>query len=71
MCLAIPGKVVELKDGGKTAIVDYGSEKREVDNSLVNAKVGDWVIVQFKTIVNKLSEEEAEEMLTAWKEINR
>lgn len=71
MCLAIPGKVVEIKNNGKTAVIDYGSEKREADNSLVNAKVGDWVIVQFRTVVNKLSEDETKEMLAAWKEINR
>jgi len=69
MCLAIPGKVVEIKDNGKIAIVDYGSEKREADNSLVKAKVGDWVIVQFKVVVERLSEEEARESLKAWNEL--
>ncbi len=68
MCLAIPGKVVELKGKGKVAVVDYGSELREANNSLANAKPGDWVIVQFGTVVEKLSEEEAKEMLSALKE---
>ena len=63
MCLAIPGKVVELKDNGKIAVVDYGSERREADNSLVKAKPGDWVLVQFKMVVEKLSETEAKEVL--------
>ena len=71
MCLAIPGKVVELKDNGKIAVVDYGSERREADNSLVKAKPGDWVLVQFKMVVEKLSETEAKEALRAWKEASQ
>jgi len=68
MCLAIPGKVVELKDEGKTAIVDYGEEKREANNVLMRAKEGEWVLVQQKVVVDLLSEEEAKSSLEAWKE---
>ena len=71
MCLAIPGKVVELKDNGKIAIVDYGSEKRKADNSLVKAKVGEWVLVQFKMVVDKLSEADAKEALKVWKDASQ
>ncbi|MFH1107291.1 MAG: HypC/HybG/HupF family hydrogenase formation chaperone [Candidatus Micrarchaeota archaeon] len=69
MCLAIPGKIVSLKDGGLTAVVDYGAETREANNALQNAKPGEWVLVQFKAVVDVLSEDEAREMLKAWEEI--
>ncbi|MFH1200162.1 MAG: HypC/HybG/HupF family hydrogenase formation chaperone [Candidatus Micrarchaeota archaeon] len=68
MCLAVPGKVVELKDRGLTAIVDYGSEKRPASNAVERAKAGDWVLVQFGAVADTLAEEDAQEMLKGWKE---
>lgn len=56
MCLAVPGKVVEIK--GKKAIIDYSGEKREADCSLMKVKVGDYVIVNNKLIIQVISKEE-------------
>ena len=56
MCLAIPGKVIEAKKG--KAVIDYGKEQRKVDN-IINAKVGDYVIVALGKVAMKISEEEA------------
>jgi hydrogenase maturation factor len=53
MCLAIPGKIIGLKQRGKIAIIDYGKEKREAAN-LIRAKIGDKVIVQHKNVVEKI-----------------
>ncbi|HLD58355.1 MAG TPA: HypC/HybG/HupF family hydrogenase formation chaperone [archaeon] len=53
MCLAIPGKIVKLKQKGKIAVIDYGKEKREAVN-LINAEIGSLVIVQHKNIVEKI-----------------
>ncbi|MFH1235115.1 MAG: HypC/HybG/HupF family hydrogenase formation chaperone [Candidatus Diapherotrites archaeon] len=69
MCLAIPGKVAELKDGGKTALIDYGFEKREANNEFLKAKQGEWVLVQFRMAVQKVSEKEALEALKEWNEL--
>ncbi len=55
MCLAVPGKVVEVK--GKKATIDYSGEKREADCSLMKVKVGDYVIVNNKLIIEVLSRE--------------
>lgn len=55
MCLAIPGKIVELKQKGKIAVVDYGKEKREAIN-IINAKIGEKVIVQHKNVVEIFEE---------------
>ncbi len=52
MCLAIPGKIVE-KIGNKV-VVDYGSEKRKATVLDGKFKVGDFVIVQGKIVVDKV-----------------
>ena len=65
MCLAIPAKVVELKDSGKKAVIEQPGVKREVFNNLVNAKVGDFVLVQQGFIVERIGEKEAREALEA------
>jgi len=47
MCLGIPAKVVEINKGkeGAKAKADFGGVSREIDISLVDAKVGDYVMV--------------------------
>ena len=68
MCLAIPAKVVKIQDG--KAQVDFGEGVlREVDVSLVEAKVGDYVLVHAGYAIQVLSPEEAEETLHLWSEI--
>ncbi len=61
MCLSIPGKVLSIEKD--KIIVDYGSEKRESNFSLVDVVVGDYVIVSNKFIVAKLNKDEAEGFL--------
>ena len=68
MCLAIPAKVIEIN--GATAKVDFGEGVlREVNVSLVEAKVGDYVLVHAGYAIQVLSQEEAMETLKLWKEI--
>jgi hydrogenase expression/formation protein HypC len=69
MCLAIPGQVAELKNEGKVAVIDYGFEKREANNEFLKAKKGEWVLVQFRMAIQKVSEKEAKESLKAWSEL--
>ena len=66
MCLAIPGKIIEIKDD--TAIVDYNEEKRKVNISLIDCKIGDYVIVQQKFAIQKVNEKDALETLKIFKE---
>lgn len=63
--MAIPGRVVELREGGR-GVVDYGGVRREADLSFVNARVGDWVIVHAGFAIETLSEEEARRTLEAF-----
>jgi len=68
MCLAIPAKVVEVK--GETASVDFGAGTiRDVNVSLVEAKVGEYVIVHAGYAIEVLDREAAEETLALWNEI--
>ncbi len=53
MCLAIKGKVVEVKDG--KALIDYKGEQREAIAKDIKVKKGDEVLVQFGIVIEKLS----------------
>jgi hydrogenase expression/formation protein HypC len=66
MCLAIPGKVVEI--AGENAIVDYEGEKREARLLNENIKIGDYVVVQNKLILQKVPEKQALEAVKLWKQ---
>lgn len=58
MCLAIPGRVVDIVES--IAKVDFGDGTlREVDVSLVDARVGDYVLVHAGYAIQVLNEGEA------------
>jgi hydrogenase expression/formation protein HypC len=61
MCLAFPGKIIEIS--GEIAKIDYGSEIREAGILSDEFKVGDYVIVQSKVVVEKVEKEKAESFL--------
>ncbi|MFZ2456852.1 MAG: HypC/HybG/HupF family hydrogenase formation chaperone [Candidatus Altiarchaeia archaeon] len=67
MCLAIPGKVLEIK--GKEATVDFGGVKRSVKTDLVNVKPGEYVIVHAGYAIEVMSEEDALETLKILEEM--
>ncbi len=58
MCLAIPGKVIRIENG--EAVIDYGLGDEPVKaNILEECKVGDYVIVQAKMVIQKVPKDEA------------
>jgi hydrogenase expression/formation protein HypC len=69
MCLAYPGKVIELD--GDFARVDFGEGtiREGVNVSLVEAKMGDYVLVHAGYAIQILDEAEARETLKYWQEI--
>ena len=70
MCLAIPGKIIELDKKKQTATVDYGSgTKRKANVSLVKIKIGDYVLVHAGFAIQVLDEKEALETLSLFKEM--
>jgi len=66
MCLAVPGKVIELYqvDGMKMARIDFGGVVREACMAyLPDIQVGEYTIVHVGFGISKLDEEEAQETL--------
>jgi hydrogenase expression/formation protein HypC len=68
MCLAIPVRVVELKDQDD-AIVDLGGIRKEISLALVDGiAVGDYVILHVGYALAKLDPAEAERTLALFRE---
>ena len=68
MCLAIPAEVLEIE--GNTAKVDFGEGVlREVNVILVDAKVGEYVLVHAGYAIQVIDRKAAEETLRLWEEI--
>ncbi|MEK6943254.1 MAG: HypC/HybG/HupF family hydrogenase formation chaperone [Nanoarchaeota archaeon] len=66
MCLAVPGKIIEIK--GNEAVVDYDIEKRRAVLLEKTYKIGDYVIVQGKVVVQKIEKKEALDALRLYKQ---
>lgn len=71
MCLAIPGKIVEIVDAeNQIAKVDVGGVRRNVNIGMLDdTKVGDYVLIHVGFAMSKIDEHEAEETLRVLNEI--
>ncbi len=67
MCLAVPAEVKSIE--GHTATVDYGGVSRTANISLVDAKIGDFVIVHAGYAIQVMDREEAEKTLDLFREL--
>ncbi len=67
MCLAVPAEIKSIE--GHTATVDYGGVVRTANISLVDVKVGDYVIVHAGYAIQVLDREEAEKTLELFQEL--
>ena len=61
MCVAVPGKVIEIKDG--KAVIDFSGNKVTAYTGLVDVKVGDYALVHAGCVIQKLKAQEAEEIV--------
>ncbi len=70
MCLAIPSKVIEIKDES-TVIVDTMGSKRLVSTMLLEepASIGDYLLIHVGYAMQKIDEKEAMESLSLFREI--
>ncbi len=64
MCLAIPGKILEVQ--GEKVVVEYPDKKRVVRLLGLDIKVGEYVFVQAGIVVEKVPENEALKSLSLW-----
>ena len=73
MCLAIPGRIVEIVDADNSiAKVEVGGVKRNVNIGMLGeteAGVGDYVLIHVGFAMSKVDEAEAEETLRILKQI--
>jgi hydrogenase expression/formation protein HypC len=63
MCLAIPGKIVDLVSEGRSlAVVEVAGVRRRVDLGLLEEDKpvkGDWVLIHVGFAMSKISEQDA------------
>lgn len=70
MCLAIPGRIVEINEDGNSALVDFDGLKQNVIVALLmNPQVGNYVVVHAGYAIEQMNEKEALEAIEQWKEI--
>ena len=68
MCLAIPGKIIELD--GTNALVDFDGVKRKVVVGLLaNVEIGTYVIVHAGYAIETVDEEAAALSIKTWNEL--
>ena len=60
MCLAIPGKI--LKINGQLATVDFQGIEKEINITLVDVKIGEYVMVHAGFAIEKMEKKQAEEV---------
>ncbi|HCK98895.1 MAG TPA: HypC/HybG/HupF family hydrogenase formation chaperone [Candidatus Marinimicrobia bacterium] len=68
MCLAIPMKVIEIKDN--EAVAEVGGARYRANLTLLpDIKIGEYIIVHAGFAIEKLDEEAALETLQIWQDI--
>ena len=68
MCLAIPGKILEINEN--SALVDFDGIKQNVIIALIqNPEIGKFVIVHAGYAIEMMDEKEAIEAIDQWKEL--
>ena len=68
MCLAIPGKILEIN--GNQALVDFDGIQQKIIIALIqNPEIGKYVIVHAGYAIEQINEKEAMEAIDQWKEI--
>lgn len=60
MCIATPGKLISMEDGRGKA--DIRGNILPVELGIVNAKVGDYILVHAGCAISVISKSEAEEL---------
>ncbi|MCW1302507.1 MAG: HypC/HybG/HupF family hydrogenase formation chaperone [Candidatus Rehaiarchaeum fermentans] len=71
MCVAYPGRVIEIR--GDLAKVDFGAGtiRDNILISVVNAKVGDYVLVHAGYAIQVIDESEARQTIEMWEEMTK
>ena len=65
--MAVPGKIVSIS--GDTGDVDFGGVIKQANLSMVDAKIGEWVVVHAGFAIETMDEKEALETIELWNEV--
>ena len=69
MCMAIPYKIIEIKEDSR-AEIEVAGTRQEVNLQLQpEVKAGDWVLVNLGSVIAKIEEDEAREIMNLYREI--
>jgi len=60
MCVALPGKVIEIKE--RDAVVDFNGNQVTARAGLVDVKVGDFVLVHAGCVIQKVTQQDMEDL---------
>ena len=73
MCLAIPGKIIEIVDADNhIAKVDVSGVKRNINIGMIDdTQVGDYVLIHVGFAMSKIDQQRAEETLQILNEIGQ
>ncbi|EXG87509.1 MULTISPECIES: HypC/HybG/HupF family hydrogenase formation chaperone [Lacrimispora] len=67
MCVAVPGKIIQIK--GDYAKVNIMDNITDANIKLVDAKIGDYVLIHAGCVIDVLKEDVAEEILTIFSQL--
>jgi len=75
MCLAIPGKIIEIVDAeNHIAKVEVGGVRRNINTGMLDAaevQIGNYVLIHVGFAMNRIDEHEAQETLRVLEEIGQ
>jgi hydrogenase expression/formation protein HypC len=60
MCVALPGKIIEIKD--RDAVVDFNGNQVTARAGLVDVKVGDYVLVHAGCVIQKVTQQDMNDL---------
>lgn len=68
MCLGIPGRIVELLDGGDVALVDVAGVVREINVGLLDGpfRADDYILIHSGFALERMTAEEAHDALAVF-----
>ena len=69
MCIAIPGEIVSNE--GHMAKADFSGNIVDVNTGLIDAKVGQYVLVHAGCAIEVMEKEKAEELIELFAELER
>ena len=69
MCVAIPYKVLEVRENSWAEIEIAGARQEVSLQLLPEVEVGDWVLVNLGFAITKIEEDEAKEIMHLYQEI--